>query len=179
MDPARMDSARMRPRHHPIKFHVVTTSQSPWADGMMLVQCIGVCPSRYPAPPPSPALPCLRGLPAAPLQAVTAAQNNTGAYVQWLYRMYSHMQLQSMMSLGYIALYPKDNTATFTVPPLYSSSVVPISDSEDIGVSSRRASVRPKELCCWAGSPSLPFPPHHSHPPNYLHAPVRGRPTAS
>lgn len=65
------------------------------------------------------------------MQTVTMARNSSGAYVQWLYRMYSHMQLQSMLSLGSIALYPKDNTASFTVPPLYTGAQ--ISDAEDIG----------------------------------------------
>ncbi|EFJ49877.1 hypothetical protein VOLCADRAFT_89315 [Volvox carteri f. nagariensis] len=59
------------------------------------------------------------------IQGVAASMNYTGDYVQWLYRSYAHMQLQSLNSMGIIPLRNStDNDTAMLPPPLYDTGAV-------------------------------------------------------
>lgn len=59
----------------------------------------------------------------ARMQKASAAMGYTGDYVQWQYRMYAHMQLQSMGWLGAVGLNnATDNAPTMLPAPLYDTT---------------------------------------------------------
>ncbi|KAG2437761.1 hypothetical protein HYH02_011137 [Chlamydomonas schloesseri] len=59
------------------------------------------------------------------MQAVAASQNYTGDYGQWLYRMYAHLQLQSLNSVAAVGLKAaSDNATAMLPPPLYMTAAI-------------------------------------------------------
>lgn len=78
------------------------------------------CPLLHPSPP----------------QGVAKSAGSSGSYVQWLYRMYAHLQLQSMGAFGPVPLMDDDDDeADMVVPPLYVPTSSPnITNSGDIQV---------------------------------------------
>ncbi len=68
-------------------------------------------------------------------KAVAAASNYSGDYVQWLYRSYAHVQLQSLNYFGAIGLKSSSDNQTGMLPaPLIYNDPAAVLNAADISV---------------------------------------------
>lgn len=81
----------------------------------------------------------------------------TGDYVQWQYRMYAHMQLQSMGWLGAVGLNnATDNAPTMLPAPLYDTTADLTAGVNQVRHAVRQRLLRPTPDVCAKGTMASP-----------------------